>query len=408
MVDEIAGKTPNDLTLYVDGKEITVESARFLRTLDTCADACNVTFPWFPGDDLDIDSKTKPFSYSPTGLYLGGNLQMEGILYNSTHKLEKSGRAKDLEIYSKTADIIDSTVIPPYEAANISLKDRCKQQCEPFKIDVLVGEGVDLTQIKKVQVPIYEPSRINRIVPFYMLGIRQFPQMRQMAPSAKIEETQKFKTVVTREEQKFSRVSAEQTEKIFGHLKKLAAQVGVLLSCTKNGDLLLIKPNVNGKSIGTINEEHPSGDNDKYLIEFNGRERWSRYRAIATSSKHSKAAKVGVAKDDVVRAPRILTFRADDSIPGEALNCAEWRRNKAAADSLSIPFPVNSWYGPDNNLWCPNTKVTVVSPTIGAKDGFDFLISQVEFRFEKSGTTAILKLIPPTMFTTAKVEEPWL
>ncbi len=408
MVEEISGKDKNDLALFVDGKQVTVESARFLRTLDTCADACNVTLPWFPGDDTELDYVTRPFSYSPTGLYLGGKLQMEGILYNSHHKHEKDGRSKDLEIYSKTADIIDSTVVPPYEAANISLKARCKQQCEPFKIEVLVGDGVDLTQMTRHMVPVYDPLRPNRIIPFYMLGIRNISVLRPMAHDVGMMKNQKFAVATTREEQKFARVGAEQTEKIFDHLKKLAAQVGVLLSCTKQGDLLLIKPNINGKSIGTINEEQPTGDNDKYLIEFKGRERWSRYRAIATSSKHSKAAKVGVAKDDVVRAPRILTFRADDSIPGEALNCAEWRRNKAAADALSIPFPVNSWYGPDNNLWCPNTKVTVVSPTIGAKDGFDFLISQVEFRFEKSGTTAMLKLCPPTFYTTGKIEEPWI
>ncbi len=406
MDEEIRGKEQDDLTLFIDGKEIIVESARFLRTMDTCADALNASMPWMPGEDDDIDTKTKPYSYSKTGLYLGGKLQMEGVLYNTAHKLEKDGCSKDLEIYTKTADLIDSCVVAPYEAAYISLKARCKQMCDPFKINVLYGDGVDGTTVKRNLVEVYTPPD-NLYTPLWMLGVKGSIHMRQFGSTALMKNIRKFRTVTTCEEQKFTRVSAEQTDKIFDHLKKLASQVGILLSCTHHGDLLLIKPNVNGKPIGTIDETKTSGDVEKWQISFKGRERWARYRAIATSSKHSRASKAGVAQDDQVKAPRILTFRADDSIPGEALNAAEWRRNKASADALSIPFPVNTWYGPDGALWNPNTNVTVISPTIGCPDGFTFMISQVEFRYDKSGTMAILQLKPPTAYTTGKIEEPW-
>jgi prophage tail gpP-like protein len=218
---------------------------------------------------------------------------------------------------------------------------------------------------------------------------------------------QKYRTVFIREDQKFVYVGADQTEKIYDHLKKLATQFGIILSCTPRGDLLLIRPNVNAKLIGTIEEERPAGETEKYEISFKGRERFAKYRAIASSSKHHRSAKPGEAIDKTVKAPRVFTFKATDSIPGEAKNAAEWRKNKAAADSLSIPFPVNSWYGPDGKLWQPNTIVTVISPTIGVPKGYNFLISQVELDYKKSGTTGELKLIPPSFYTTGEIDEPW-
>jgi len=132
------------------------------------------------------------------------------------------------------------------------------------------------------------------------------------------------------------------------------------------------------------------------------------YRALASSSRSRRAGSAGVVRDPVVTAPRVLTFKADDNLPGEAPNAAVWRKNKSAADSMNISFPVTSWYAPNGKLWEPNTTVTVISPTIGLKGGFTFLITQVEYNFSASGANATLQLKPPTTYTTGEVIEPWL
>ena len=176
---------------------------------------------------------------------------------------------------------------------------------------------------------------------------------------------------------KFARVSAEQTDTIFEHLKKIAAQRGILLSCTWDGNLLLTRANTDDKPIGTIEEGDANAEN--YTADYNGRNRYRYYRAIATSSRKGKTAKTGVTEDTVLKSQRYLTFRADANIPGEALNSAEWRRNKSAAEAMTIQFPVSSWYGPDGKLWRPNTQITVVSPTIGLQSGYTMLITSVEF-----------------------------
>jgi prophage tail gpP-like protein len=408
MADEIFGKDDNELTLVIEDTEITVESARLLRTMDTGADALTCTMPWEPGLDDKIDEITAPFSYSECAVYLGNHLAMIGVLYNVTQSRTNAGTKKDLEIYSPTADLIDSTVVSPYEENNVSLTDRCKKQCEPFGIDVVIGDGVNLLKERRVQTGRYQKDKTKP---------RQWPEaiktMRDIiddiidAPKVNTKGTWKVTgEKIVREEQKFSRVSAKQTDTIWKHLSGLAAQRGLLLDCTKYGDLLITKANTTDTPVATIQEGNPIAND--FVATFDGRKRFNIYRALASSSRSGKSASASSAKDEVVILPRLLTFRSQNNLPGEAPNAADWRKNKSVAEALTIPFPVNSWYDPNGNLWEPNTKVTVISPTIGLTNGYTFLINQVEFNYKADGATANLKLVPPSVYTIGELDEPWV
>jgi prophage tail gpP-like protein len=405
------------MTLIVEGREIIIDSGKLLRTMDTIADAFTATVPWEPGFDPGLDYALRPFGYQDCQIYIGNDLEMDGVLYNVSQRKKNDGIIKELEIFSRTADLVDSSVSPPYEANNITLSDRCRQQCEPFGIDVEIGNGVDLT------VPTLVAA--NRWLNYRRITDISDAQRLAMGRAGDIVVGQVYQTpsfrfrlnpdgtysidplVQARREYRFPRVSAEQTDTIFEHLLKLAQQRGYLLSCTKHGNLLIVAPNIAGNPLGTIEDVNPMAES--YEIKFTGRERWKYYRAIASSSRTGRAAAAGTAQDDVVTPPRKLTFTADDNLPGEAPNAAAWRKNKAAADALSIPFPVNSWYGPDGRLWMPNTRVTVVSDTIGLSDGFTFLISRVELKYAANGTTATLELKPPSAYSTdPEIQEPWL
>ena len=397
------------MTLRIGGREIVIESGKLLRSMDTCADAFTAVMPWNPGEDAELDKLTAPYSYSPCEIYMGGALESKQILYNVQHKRDGSGSIKELSAFSKTADIIDSTVLPPYEASNISLTDRCKQQCEPHGIEVVIGDGVNLLKPRTVTIGKWVPGKST---PLTRVGIQTANGFIETLPLAeKTVETKGYYKITGKktvfEEMKFARVSAEQTDTIFEHLKKIAAQRGILLSCTWDGNLLLTRANTDDRPIGTIEEGDANAEN--YTADYNGRNRYRYYRAIATSSRKGRTAKTGVTEDAVLKSQRYLTFRADDNIPGEALNSAEWRRNKSAAEAMTIQFPVSSWYGPDGKLWRPNTQITVVSPTIGLQSGYTMLITSVEFTFDSSGSRASLGLKPPSLYTNGEIgAEPWL
>lgn len=388
------------LTVTVDNREIIVESASFIRTMDTGADACSVVMPWQQGLDSELDRITRPYSYSPAKIKIGDDVVSEMVLYDVTQRTNSSGTVKELDFFSKTADIIDSTVIAPYEMNNVKLTDRCKQQCNPYGINVLIGDDT-LQSISETRKVIYDTGKTREfVVGATITNTLNFKPITQKIP------VKKSKLVT--DEKKFPRVKAEPTETIWSHLSKLAAQRGLLLSCAPSGDLLLTTANINGKPVGTI-EEEISPLASEFQAKFSGRDRFNTYRAIVKSSNTGRPSGVRAAKDSVVKAPRLLTFNADDNIPGEAKSAAEWRKNKSAADAMSISFPVNGWYAPDGSLWKPNTTVTIISDTIGTGEkGFTFLITRVELKYSSGGNSSILELKPPTMYSTGILEEPWL
>lgn len=383
------------LTVIIDNHEIIAESATLIKTMDTGADACAVVMPWEPGLDPEIDRITKRYSYSPSEIYIGDVLVSEQILYDVTQTTNNSGTTKNLEFWSKTADIIDSTVIAPYEMNNVKLTDRCKQQCNPFGIDVILGDDV-LKNLNETRKKIYKVGEKTERIEEFRSGYQN--------NRYNIIKTPIYKSKYVTDEKKFPRVKAEPTDAIFPHLAKLASQRGLLLSCTDSGDLLITKANVNSKIVGTI-EESASFMADEYSAKFSGRDRYAMYRAIIKSSS-SRPKGTQTANDLNVPSPRLLTFNADDNIPGEAKSAAEWRKNKSAADSRSINFPVNSWYAPDGSLWKPNTRVTVISKTLETGEkGFTYLITRVEYKFNSSGSNAVLALVPPEMYSDGVITE---
>jgi prophage tail gpP-like protein len=351
----ISGKNKNDFTLFIDNREIPVVNARLMKTIDSIANSATATIAWTPGLDSELDRITAPFYYPSCAIYLGGILQMVGILYNVTQRLDQNGRTKQFEMWSKTANVIDSSVRYPFEENNIDLFERIVSQMN----SPVVGRSMEIDVHTDLDVG-----------------------------------------------GKFSRISVKQTDNCFAKLKELAAQRGLLLSCTVEGDILIIRPKTTGQPIGTITEE--SGITNIFEVTFNGRGRFKNYESIASSSKKGRSRKKQTAADVVVTTPRFLTFSADDSLPGEAINAALWKKNKSAADAMQITLPVNTWYGPDKNLWIENTLLTVKSETMSIPDGFTFLISRVEFVFDSNGANSQIELKPPTVYTTGEITEPWL
>jgi len=345
----ISGKAKNDFTIFVDDIELPVEAGRLVRTMDTIGDGWSCSFAWFPGDDPKIDKLTAAYSYSPSAVYVGGKLKGVGKLYNVTHSISKSGRIKELQFFSKTIDVVDSTLRPPYEKNNITLEQRIKDQVEKYGIEVIINNDADIGG-------------------------------------------------------KFSRVTGKLTDKVWNHISNLAAQRGVLLTSDVNGNLLITVANVNGKPVGTIAEGESMGE--EFSITFNGRDRFNEYKAVAKNVNTGGTR--GYARDKKINGSRLLTFLADESLSGELKSAAEWRRNKTVADSLDMGIPVEGWYDPSGNLWEENTTVNIKSETLGVTKGFKFLIRAVEYVFEDEGVSAILSIVPPAAYTKQEFDEPWL
>ena len=350
---DISGKEPYEFTLRLEDIEIPVESATLLRTMDTASDACNCTIAWNPGIDKKIDEVTAPYSFSRAKIFLGNTLMLTGRLYNVTPKKDTSGITKELEIFSNTIDIVDSTVSPPYEKNNTTLFERAQQLCNPLGIEV--------------------------------------------------------ETDLDSDGGAFKRMTADKTETIFEHLLKYARQKSILISSTPTGKLLFTRANTTGESVGSITLEIPI--TDEYSAEFNGREIFNMYRAIGQNARKF-TKKQSIAIDNNVPRSRQLTFDANDSTEGNIQDTAEWRRSKQYTNALTIPVPIKrsknyGWLTPNGSLWRENTIMTLISDILSIPDGFNLLVRSVEYTHNADGNGINLSVIPPQTYSGEIVETPW-
>jgi prophage tail gpP-like protein len=343
----ISNREPDELSIVLDGIEIRSTAARVMLTMDTPSDGWTATLNWLPGDNPLLDARVLPYAYTPAKVYIGGVLIISGYLYNVGSSVGNRGTVKNLAGFSKTADLIDSNLRPPYEENNVTLEQRAQKLVEPHGLKA-----------------IFETDTGGA----------------------------------------FDRVTASESDKIFGHLNKLSFQRAVLFSSTPDGNPLFWSANIDGAPVATLEEGQPPVRD--FAASFDGRRRFGTYRAVV-SSPFGNSESPGV-KDPGVPRSRFKTIRVQDSLAGEVEAAAKWERNRTLADALTIPIPVSGWLNPRTGTpWQVNTKVTVKSPAIHVPDGFDFLIRSIEFNEKEDEKTATLNIIPPQVYSKEEIVEPW-
>lgn len=344
VVEQIFGVDENGIQLVIDGVEVPISSGQVVITFDTAADGYAVTIPWFP-ELAEQRRLFAPYAYQSTECYVGGQLKIRGYLYNVAPSFGPDGRTVRLEGWSLPADLIDSTIRPPFEKNKIGLEARAKELCAGIGVSV-VWEGGD------------DPP--------------------------------------------FDRVTATEGQTILDHLADLAKQRGVQISCTPQGKLLFHKASTS-EPVAVFEEGSPPFTSGK--AGFDGRSRFASYTARGQSP--GKNAAQAIALDPAVPAHRIISFTADESAGTDMQKAADWRRNKALGDSMTLEIPANSWYDRNRELWAPGTLVTVISKSLFLPGGFDFLVVKVAFDLAENGATAALTVVPPQVFTGEPLPDVW-
>jgi prophage tail gpP-like protein len=343
----LAGADPDGVQLIINDQQINVRTFSIFRGIDKGSAGWTATTYWDP-DDLDLSILYQPYSYFESKVYVGGILLDTGFLYVQKPQSTNDGIEIMLKGFSKTKDIVDGAVDPPYQRNGMTLNQIANEYCAPRGITV-----VDTT-----------PG----------LG-------------------------------SFKKVTADKTEKMFDHLAKLAKQKGVLINSTPKGHLRITKAETQVENLGTIGDNLAFGD--KFEIEFDGTKRFRNYRVIG--KRRGKRTTKDLIIDQVVPKSRSTTLVVGDvSNSAELRTIAEWERSKALSGSVNLTIDVSTWYSPTGALWRENKHVTVQSPRLFISQGFTFLIKSVDFKYDAGGRKTTLSLVPPTAFSGEELVEPWL
>lgn len=340
-----ANRNPNLMSVILDGREIVPISGRIIRTIDTVANAYKVAFPWSHGDDLDLDARIRPYSYTPAVAMIGNDVIVTGVNYSVATSIGE-GVTASIEGATPTADIVDSAMKPPLEFNRITLEDLITKLIEPLGFKAVF----------EVETP-----------------------------------------------GEFHRVTANAGESIYQFLSKLTKQRDAILSCDVDGNIVVTRAIESGVPVAMLEENATPGVKGWGAV-FDGRRRFNVYRAVGKSPKGAKEATV---IDPAIPRSRFTTINTDESTIGDIQASAQWARNKTLADTLTFNLTLEGWRDPSGELWRENTIVTVISNSMFLPDGFDFLINRVEYVLGDSGRSTILSLVPPTVYRKGEIEEPW-
>ncbi|MCK5017361.1 MAG: LysM peptidoglycan-binding domain-containing protein [Candidatus Peribacteraceae bacterium] len=333
----LTGKDADDLTLVINDLEIPTTQLKCTRAMDTAASGWTASIMWNPGQDKDLDEAVRRYGYQEASVFLGNDLLCDGYLYIVTPSLTDNGRIKALAGFSFIKDAIDSTIKPPYEVNDYELKQRAIDLIEPLGIKIIWDIDDNL---------------------------------------------------------KFDKITASATDRIVPHLQQYIRQRGALITSDVEGNFVVTNPNVDGKSVGTI-EEGVSGVLE-YTASFDGTKLFNAYKAIGQTP--GSTTNFEIAKDDNVPNSRMITFNNPDTTEGGLKRAAEWQRSKTLTEAWTIPFIATGYYAPNGDRWTENTIVTLVSETLSLDEGEDFLIQRTEFSSGSSKTTRLI-LIPPQAYT---------
>lgn len=292
-----------------------------------------------------LDTIIRPYSYSSAEIYLDRELLGTGRLYLTAPSLSDRQQVA-LECWSLTADFVDSSLKPPYEESNVTLKQRAETLAAPFSLPV---------------------------------------------------------TFILDQDGVFDRVTATQEQTAGVHLLSLAKQRGALVSSTAEGGLLISVPDVKGASIATI-EEGVEGFTG-FEASYDARLRFSDYRMIGDTPLDD--TNIAIAKDSAVTVTRFKTKTLNDTTVGEMQRAADWEKTKFLADALSLPINARGFKTAGGQRWKKGKLVTLISPTLFINTGFSMLIKSVEFISDAGGDVSILNLVPPSAFSGGEIVEPW-
>ena len=204
----------------------------------------------------------------------------------------------------------------------------------------------------------------------------------------------------------FERVAIDPKTKAFEFLIKLAQQRNFVISSTQEGKLLFQKSVEPGNPVANLAEGSPPIIS--ITPQFKAQEYYSHISGLAPTAVGSKGSQHTVENPRLKGVIRPLTFKADDTIPGNVKAAAEAKAGYMFANTVSYSVVLAQWRDTNNDLWKPNTTITLKADGVMIYSEYEFIIRTVKFSKNQDTEIAELKLVLPGSFSGQIPESlPW-
>jgi prophage tail gpP-like protein len=327
--------------LVIDGNERNFVSLRVSVSIDTVADAVSFVIDADSNKEIGIE----PYGFEHIEVYIDDTKVFDGYVYIVSTQVSSGGSFLNVNGFSGTVDIVDSTSKPPYQFKNKTLKQISTELCEAFGINVIDKEN-DIYKFKKVEI--------------------------------------------------------DKTEKVFAFIKKLATQRLLLFRSNIDGDIEIVKSDTFSKPIGTISEEN------LFIPEiecsFDARKRFSDYRSSGTGPGKNISA---LEKDEKIKRTRIITEKADETTKDKIKDHCSSIKKKHIGESVSIKYISDEFYTNKKELWECNKIISIEDVKLFLKPGTKFLIKSIEYESSVDSVKSTIELTLPEVYNDSEVKDSW-
>lgn len=331
-----------EAVVLLAGKRLTgLERVTVQRHIDTVADSFRIEGAYAP----DVDLGLKPFGYEQARLEIGGELVVTGIVAALQARVATKGTVFSATVRSRAGELLEVDVTGQREFQGQTLDEIAATLLEPYGL-AFSFEGTG------------EPG------PAFTKAVAHFGQS------------------------------------VFEFLSTLAAQRGLLITSTAEGNVAFVRVDPNAAPAADIEEGR--GNFLGAQATYNSTLRHSDV-AFQGQQRQAKGPLQAVATDRVLldaAANRPALMRAPQTPEGSDLKTvAAWERGRRLAESTQLTVKLHDWRRPGGGLWRENTMVTAKIPRCFVSKATKFLIRSVHLERTEDGTTTTLSLAPAKAYS---------
>lgn len=309
----------------------------------------------FEPDEQSFRETFVPFSFKPIQVEIDDQLLFTGQLVGVEPRVTPKSKTIRCSGYSLPAQLHD--VVPPASEFPIEYGDHTLLQiainlARPFGINVVVKEGTEMGA-------------------------------------------------------KFRKARIRPTEKIGKFLNELARARGVLIRDTPLGEMQFLQAADVGRPVVNFREgEQPMVS---CAATFSPQAYYSEITGLARTKAGRKGGR-GYTEGNkhLPEVVRPLNFVVGDVNAGDLPNATKAKMARMFGNMVSYVVEVPTWVDPNNQLWTPNTTVTLYAPGAMVYNQVELLVRDVILRAKADSVTASLGLVLPGAFTGEQPEVlPW-